>query len=114
MLHRFHLGPQIKSHPTVERIADLAKDMFRAPTVLVTLVLKDRMLFVTTRGWLPNERIPDVDRESVPLDSGLCPHRMVLHGDEEPQCMVLNTSEDWRFEKNVSLQSTFRTVTAAS
>lgn len=87
----------------MDRIVALTKTMFNVPTVLVTLVLEDRMLFLSTIGWHRDESNPRAERMSAPLDSGLCPHRMITLEGEEPECMVLNTKDDWRFKNNVSL-----------
>ncbi|GAA5861955.1 hypothetical protein JCM1840_006887 [Sporobolomyces johnsonii] len=98
VLQRYDLSSvgQIKA---IDKISETARDLFDVPLVVVSIVLADREVFVSSSGWDPKEMEETFPRISVDLAESFCPHAMSKAEDDG--CFILtNTNEDWRFKEN--------------
>nr|XP_019013177.1 uncharacterized protein I206_02675 [Kwoniella pini CBS 10737]OCF51958.1 hypothetical protein I206_02675 [Kwoniella pini CBS 10737] len=78
---------------TLDRFTRLASTVFRTSTALISILAKDKQLFLSEIGW---------GKKWNDLDSSFCCHNIMTHdADSDEQCMVIkNTAQDWRFRKN--------------
>lgn len=68
-------------------------------TVVINVVLEDRVLFVSTSGWDPKEEDEDFPRIAVDRDASFCPHAM----SKPPNSgcfQVPDAVHDWRFKRS--------------
>ncbi|BGO88755.1 hypothetical protein NBRC10512_005203 [Rhodotorula toruloides] len=85
--------------PAIDQLAKLARDVFQVDTVVINVVLEDRVLFVSTSGWDPKEEDEDFPRIAVDRDASFCPHAM----SKPPNSgcfQVPDAVHDWRFKRS--------------
>lgn len=74
---------------TMDRFTRLAVNIFKAKGALVSIVAKDRQLFLSEIGF---------NRSRMELDIAICSHTIIGTGK---QCMIVpDAKEDWRFRSN--------------
>ncbi|GAA5887446.1 hypothetical protein JCM6882_002533 [Rhodosporidiobolus microsporus] len=98
VLRRFGLQ-DAKQVEAVDKIAETAQAIFGTKVVTVSCMLEDRGMFITTRGWRPEETDPRVPRIHVGLEASICKYAM--NKSEGDGCFVLPSArDDWRFAMN--------------
>ncbi|KAI0050450.1 hypothetical protein FA95DRAFT_1555569 [Auriscalpium vulgare] len=89
-LHQFNIwatGPDTN----FDRIEHLTKLVFNSKTVIISLIDGNEQWMKSASGWAR-------DVHTVPRTGCICAHAILQRGDEP--LVVLDTLEDWRFEKN--------------
>ncbi|GAA6000287.1 hypothetical protein JCM10207_007941 [Rhodosporidiobolus poonsookiae] len=98
VLKRFGLA-EVGQIAQVDRVAETAKMIFGSKIVTVSCMLEDRGMFITTRGWRPEETDPLVPRMHVGLEASICMHAMSK--SEADGCFILPDAQaDWRFAQS--------------
>ncbi|RXK37253.1 hypothetical protein M231_05474 [Tremella mesenterica] len=81
--------PNPAVHAALDRFSRLAVNMFKTRIAVVSIIAKDRQIFLSQVG---------LAGKTPELDVSFCCHTIMGTGDE---CMVVpNAADDWRFAKN--------------
>ncbi|GAA5859966.1 hypothetical protein JCM8547_003037 [Rhodosporidiobolus lusitaniae] len=98
VLRRFGLR-DVGQIDAVDKIAETARMIFGTKVVTVSCMLEDRGMFVTTRGWCPDEMDPNMPRLHVGLEASVCHH--AVQKSAQDGCFILPSArEDWRFAQS--------------
>lgn len=110
VLSRFGLD-SLGRREALDKIAHLAKAHFSVPLVVISIVLEDKEIFVSSAGWSSEEDDVNYKQPIIPLVSGVCPHAMLSVEIDNPAFVMEDASKDWRFSGNVSFFSFFNLIT---
>ena len=81
--------PESFRRQTLDRFTRLASKTFKTKMALISIVLKDRQLFLSEIGF---------DTDGTNLEVAFCPHAIIGTGK---QCLIVpDAKADWRFSKN--------------
>ncbi|WWC63013.1 uncharacterized protein I303_105611 [Kwoniella dejecticola CBS 10117] len=83
---------------TLDRFTRLASTVFKTKTALISILTKDKQIFLSEIGW---------GKSWNDLDSSFCCHNVITHtvDSQDGHCMVIkDTAQDWRFRKNPLVQ----------
>lgn len=101
VLLRFGLD-SLGRREALDKITHLAKAHFSVPLVVISIVLEDKEIFVSSAGWSTDEDDANYKQPIIPLVSGVCPHSMLSVNINNPAFVMEDASKDWRFSGNVS------------
>ncbi|GAA5831157.1 hypothetical protein JCM11251_007776 [Rhodosporidiobolus azoricus] len=101
-VHRYTRS-QPKKMSSVHDLTELACELFDMPVAVVNVVLEDKVVFISSKGWHEKERDPDWPLETVDARDSMCPHAMGK-GPEDGCFIVPDTTEDWRFQRSPLVQ----------